>query len=90
MNNGNRRATEDKVRRKLQERFGALQREVDLRLLGGKTHRFDLVSADRKVVVEIKTSRPNKQGKLRSALRGPTSRSPVSNTWCGHPNLNHR
>ena len=74
MNYKHRKATEKKVAKELEVKFGPLQKEVSLRLLGGKPHRFDLVSTDRRTLVEIETSGPDKCGKLRPALRGDICR----------------
>ena len=48
-------AIEDKVRRKLKEELGSPFREAGL-LVGGKLHRFDIVSHDRQTIGEIKST----------------------------------
>ena len=46
---------EDKVRRKLKKEPGSPFREVGL-LVGGKLHKFDIVSHDRQTIGEIKST----------------------------------
>lgn len=68
-----RKALENKVRKRLQRELKTPLPETDLPLPGGTHHRFDLVSPDRRIVGEIKTSEPNRKRKsneLRSATIG--------------------
>lgn len=77
MNNRERKEKENKVRRKLEKEFNTRLPETTLPLPGGTQHTFDLVSQDRKIIGEIKTSEPNKMRKtdrLRSATYGDLCR----------------
>jgi hypothetical protein len=68
---------EDKVRRRLQRKLKTTLPETLLTLPGRKRHRFDLVSPDRRIVDEIKTSEPNRRRKssqLRPATIGDLSK----------------
>jgi hypothetical protein len=68
-----RKAKENRERRMLEKEFNTPLPETTLPFPGNTEHTFDLVSRDRKIIGEIKTSEPNKMRKtdtLRSATYG--------------------
>jgi hypothetical protein len=59
------------VRSRLSRNFGPLTKRK-MKLAGGEEHECDFVSADGRIVGEIKTSEPNKQKLSSKALRTAT------------------